>query len=86
MSHVLISYDVSTNQIQMKALLKAAPYNYLETITIGNINFNLPTTTLWKTGITSSQAKIDMLNAAKSLNITVTKAIAVDFTTAGGIP
>ncbi len=86
MAHVLISYDVSSKQIDMKNTLKASPYNYNETMKMdsGTI-YNLPSTTLWKANSNSAQAKADMLAAAKYLNITLTKAIAVEFSIASGV-
>lgn len=85
MATVLITYDVSAKHVQVKASLTSEPYNYYDAAKVGNNPFNLPNTTLWKPDTTAAQAKLDMENVAKSHQVKLERAVAVEFTKMDGI-
>lgn len=86
MATVLITYDVSAKQVQVKASLTSAPYSYYDDAAkVGDNLFNLPNTTLWKPDTTAAQAKLDMENVAKSHQVKLERAVAVEFSKMDGI-
>lgn len=82
---VLISYDVSAKNPEVKAALIAL--NYFDSFTLGSSTkvYYLPNTTLWHKTKTSDQAMADMKKVCADLKVTLEKAIAVKATEFVGI-
>ncbi|SFD56318.1 hypothetical protein [Flavobacterium phragmitis] len=75
-STVLISYDVSDKNPEVKAALKAL--NYSDSYTLGSSKvYYLPNTTLWHKAKSSDQAMADMKKVCNELRVTLEKAVAV---------
>lgn len=83
MANVLITYDVSARNPEVKAALKAL--GYMDSWESEGVTYNLPNTTLWKQG-SAQQGKTDMVSVAASLRVTLERAIAVEFSNWSGIP
>jgi len=81
--NILIAYDVSDKQREMKNELKAKKYS--DAWNDAGKVCNLPNTTLWKQGTTVQQAKQDMIDAAKKLGIRLNRAVSVSFEDWDGI-
>ena len=74
--NVLISYDVSDKNPEVKAALKAL--NYYDYFTLGTSKvYNLPNTTLWHKSKSSDQAMADMKKVCSDLRVTLERAVAV---------
>lgn len=75
---VLISYDVSAKNPEVKAALLAL--NYYDHFTLGNTSkvYQLPDTTLWHKTKSSDQAMSDMKKVCTELKVTLEKAVAVN--------
>lgn len=74
--NVVISYDVSAKNPEVKAALQAL--NYYDYFTLGTSKvYNLPNTTLWHKSKSSDQAMADMKKVCNDLRVTLEKAIAV---------
>lgn len=75
---VLISYDVSAKNPEVKAALIAL--NYYESFTLGNATkvYYLPNTTLWHKTKSSDQAMADMKKVCSDLKVTLEKAVSVN--------
>lgn len=71
--NVLISYDVSDKNPEVKAALQAL--NYSDSFTLGI--YNLPNTTLTHKAKSSDQAMADMKRVCAELRVTLEKAVAV---------
>lgn len=76
-ANVLISYDVSAKNSEVKAALIAL--NYHDNFKLGAAPkvYQLPNTTLWHKEKSSDQAMLDMKRVCAELNVTLEKAIAV---------
>lgn len=75
-AEVLISYDVSAKNPEVKAALKAL--GYFENYTLGaSKEYYLPDTTLVHTAKSSNQAMVDMKKVCSDLRVTLEKAVAV---------
>jgi hypothetical protein len=76
-AEVLISYDVSAKNPEVKAALQAL--NYYDNFTLGTAPkvYYLPNTTLWHKTKSSDQAMADMKKVCNDLRVTLEKAIAV---------
>ncbi|MFN3754525.1 hypothetical protein [Flavobacterium sp.] len=75
---VLISYDVSAKNPEVKAALLAL--NYYDHFTLGSASrvYELPNTTLWHKTKSSDQAMSDMKKVCADLRVTLEKAVAVN--------
>lgn len=76
-SNVLISYDVSAKNPEVKAALQALNYYDYFTIAGSTKVYYLPNTTLWHKSKSSDQAMADMKKVCSDLRVTLEKAIAV---------
>lgn len=76
--NVLISYDVSAKNPEVKAAL--LKLNYYEAFNQDGKNYNLPNTTLFHQNKSSDQAMVDMKKVCRDLNVTLEKAVAVKAT------
>lgn len=76
-SNVLISYDVSAKNPEVKAALLAL--DYYDYFTLGDAPkiYYLPNTTLWHESKSSDQAMADMKKVCADLGVTLEKAVAV---------
>lgn len=75
---ILLSYDVSDKQGEVKRTLKQLGY-YSE-FTFREVTIRLPNTTVWKKNTSDvDQAITDIQNIASSLGIQLERAIAVPF-------
>lgn len=76
-ANVLISYDVSAKNPEVKAALLAL--NYYDYFTLGGAPkiYHLPNTTLWHKTKSSDQAMSDMKRVCADLGVTLEKAVAV---------
>ncbi|GAB3713880.1 hypothetical protein [Flavobacterium koreense] len=74
---VLISYDVSAKNPEVKAALIALQYFDNFTFGTGTKVYYLPNTTLWHKTKTSDQAMEDMKKVCNDLKVTLEKAVAV---------
>ena len=75
-SKVLISYDVSAKNPEVKAALQAL--DYYDNFTLGTSKvYYLPNTTLWHKAKSSDQAMADMKRVCAELRVTLEKAVAV---------
>lgn len=76
-SNVLISYDVSAKNTEVKAALLAL--NYYDNFKLGTATkiYYLPNTTLWHESKSSDQAMADMKKVCADLGVTLEKAVAV---------
>lgn len=81
--HVLISYDVSDKNPEVKAALKALIY--YDAFKIGDKQYDLPNTTLWHKSKTSDEAMADMKKVCSDLKVKLEKAVAVKATEFVGI-
>ncbi|MFV8369615.1 hypothetical protein [Flavobacterium sp. LB2R40] len=74
---VLISYDVSAKNPEVKAAMLAL--NYHDRFTLGTASkvYHLPDTTLWHKAKSSDQAMSDMKKVCAELKVTLEKAVAV---------
>lgn len=75
--NVLISYDVSAKNPEVKAALQAL--NYYDNFKLGTAPkvYYLPNTTLWHKSKSSDQAMADMKRVCTELRVTLEKAVAV---------
>jgi len=75
--NVLISYDVSAKNPEVKAALIAL--DYYDHFTLGTASkvYYLPNTTLWHKTKSSDQAMSDMKKVCAELKVTLEKAVAV---------
>ena len=83
MAQILITYDVSGRQVEMKSELKTLGYS--DSWQASGKTYYLPNTTLWKKDVSASQGKTDMINTANKLSISLERAIAVEFSSWDGI-
>lgn len=74
---VLISYDVSAKNSEVKAALLALNYNDDFKLRTAPKVYHLPDTTLWHEAKSSDQAMSDMKKVCADLKVTLEKAIAV---------
>lgn len=74
---VLISYDVSAKNPEVKAALIALGYHESFKFSLASKVYQLPNTTLWHKSKSSDQAMSDMKNVCITLNVKLEKAIAV---------
>jgi hypothetical protein len=73
--NVLMSYDVSAKNPEVKAALQAL--SYYDYFTQDGKNHYLPNTTLWHKTKSSDQAMADMKKVCADLKVTLEKAVAV---------
>lgn len=83
MAQVLVSYDIPINHSAFKREMVSKGYSDKILGTGGNTN--LPNTTLVKNGITSATGLSDLQAAAKTVGVTLERAIAVEIATWNGI-
>jgi len=83
MSDALITYDVSSKQIEMKERLKVK--GYMDRWLANGRTYYLPNTTLWKQNTTAEQGKSDMIEVANYLRINLERAIVVPTSPWSGI-
>lgn len=76
--NLLISYDVSAKNTEVKAALLAL--NYYDYFTQDGKNYHLPNTTLFHQKKSSDQAMADMKKVCVDLKVTLEKAVAVKAT------
>lgn len=76
-SNVLISYDVSAKNPEVKAALLALSYYDHFTLAGSSKVYYLPNTTLWHKAKSSDQAMADMKKVCSTLGVILEKAIAV---------
>lgn len=76
--NLLISYDVSDKNQEVKAALLAL--NYYDYFTQNNKNHKLPNTTLFHQAKSSDQAMADMKKVCVDLKVTLEKAVSVKAT------
>lgn len=83
---VLITYDVSAKQPEVKAGMKAKGYN--DSWNSSSVKYNLPDTTLWKKDLTGPQDALkDLQSVVASLtNVRLERAIATPCDLWSGIP
>lgn len=75
--NVLISYDVSDKNPEVKAALKVLGYSDSYTLGTAPKVYYLPNTTLWHKAKSSDQAMADMKRVCAELRVTLEKAVAV---------
>ncbi|CAF3421849.1 unnamed protein product, partial [Rotaria sp. Silwood2] len=87
--NVLLTYDISEKNTEVKNALKQEPFNYREEWALSDKKPQiLPETTLWKPSTTSRQALADIqslisnLNSQNGWNIILERCVTVDFATA----
>lgn len=83
MANVLITYDVSDKNKEVKDSLKAKGYS--DNWTSDKVKYSLPNTTLWKSESTAETGKVDMEAVAKINRVVLESAMAVEFTSWKGI-
>lgn len=76
-SNVLISYDVSAKNPEVKAALLELKYYDYFTLAGSTKKYLLPNTTLWHKTKSSDQAMADMKKVCADLKVTLEKAVAV---------
>jgi hypothetical protein len=76
--NLLISYDVSDKNQEVKAALIAL--NYHDSFTQNSKNHKLPNTTLFHQAKSSDQAMADMKKVCADLKVTLEKAVSVKAT------
>lgn len=83
---VLITYDVSAKQPEVKAGMKARGYS--DAWNSSNVKYSLPDTTLWKKDLVGPQAALqDLQSVVASLtNVRLERAIATPCDQWSGIP
>jgi len=76
-ANVLISYDVSAKNPEVKTALKALGYHETFKNSEDPKTYSLPDTTLWHPKKSSDQAMADMKKVCADLKVTLEKAVAV---------
>lgn len=82
---ILISYDVSSKNPEIKEALKKLGYMEEWRSPVLNKNFKLPNTTLWHNNKSSNQGLTDMQSVCKEFSVILEKAISVKATEFVGI-
>lgn len=80
---ILINYEVDAKQTAMRDILKMKGYE--ETWRKDNMEYQLPSTSLWKGNVTPSQAIEDLKKVARALNVELLGASAIEFTDLEGL-
>lgn len=81
--NILITYDLSHGQDQLKTAMKSI--GYYDAWETNGTRYNLPASTLWKPNSEVSQGLAEIQNTAKKLGITLTRCIVVPVNPWAGI-
>lgn len=81
---ILLTYDIEKDHVKIKNEMKKMGYK--DFWKIDNIVYYLPNTTLFRKGITCSQAKSDIQGVCHKSTVKLIRAIAVKFKGWDGIP